>query len=245
MQTAVFKITPAIKQEIVKIVDKRIKEAHVTKEDFSELKNIVKELGVKVGELAEAQRELAEAQSELTEAQKRTELRLEELVVAQKELTEAQKRTEIAVTKLTEPVHEMSQSIDKLNKEVAGLGKSFGYHLENEAYRYLPEILRTKHGIEAKEKIIRAHIGGREINLFCPAIKDGREVLVVGEARTKLDVYKEQPEVFVDLEEKVQAVLAEYPQAEIVRAVVTHFASNSFLDRAKARGIIVVQSFEW
>jgi DNA repair exonuclease SbcCD ATPase subunit len=273
MQTAVFKITPPIKRELVKIVDARIKEAHVTKEDFSALKNIVKELGVKMGELASAQKrteikveelaeaqkrtenkveELAEAQKrtenkveELAEAQKRTEGRLEELTTAQKELTEAQKRTEMALVTLAESMREMRQDIHTLSKEVGGLGKSFGYALENESYRHLPDILRTKYGIEVKEKIIRAHIGGREINLFCPAFKDGREVLIVGEARTKLDVKKEQPEVFAELEEKVQAVLAEHPQAEIVRVVVTHFASNSFLDKAKAQGIIVVQSFEW
>jgi hypothetical protein len=47
------------------------------------------------------------------------------------------------------------------------------------------------------------------------------------------------------LEGKVRAVVAEYPQAEIVKVLVTHFADNSFLDKAKARSIIVVQSFEW
>ncbi len=41
MQPATFRMTPAIKQEIVRIVDTRIREAHVTKEDFSELKSIV------------------------------------------------------------------------------------------------------------------------------------------------------------------------------------------------------------
>ena len=52
MQTTghTFKITPSVKREIVKIVDERVREAHVTKEDFSELKSIVKEL-------AEAQKE--------------------------------------------------------------------------------------------------------------------------------------------------------------------------------------------
>jgi uncharacterized protein YoxC len=256
---SMFKITPPIKKEIEKIVDARIKEAHVTKEDFSELKNIVKDLAaaqkrteLKVEELAEAQKRTELKVEELAEAQKRTEGKVEELAgaqrelaEAQRELAEAQKRTEMTLVTLAESVREMSRNIDKLNKDVAGLGKSFGYALENESYRHLPDILQQRYGIAVKGKIIRKGIGGREINLFCPAIKDGREVLVVGEARTKLDVKKEQPEVFADLEEKVQAVLAEYPQAEIVRVVVTHFASNSFLDKAKARGILVVQSFEW
>ncbi len=245
MQTAAFKITPTIKRELVKIVDARIKEAHVTKEDFSELKNIVKDLASAQKRTENKVEELATAQRELAEAQKRTEGRIEELTTAQKELTEAQKRTEMALVTLAESMREMRQDIHTLSKEVGGLGKSFGYALENESYRHLPDILRTKYGIEVKEKIIRAHLGGREINFICPAIKAGREVLIVGEAKTKLDEKKEQPEVFAALEEKVQAVLAERPQAEIVRVLVTHFANNSFLEKAKTRGVIVVQSFEW
>jgi chromosome segregation ATPase len=211
MQTArpnAFKITPAIKSEIIKIVDARIKEAHVTKEDFSELKNIVKDIGVKVGELAEAQKrteikveELAEAQRELAEAQKRTEIKVEELVTAQRELAEAQKRTEIkvealaeaqqktemALTKLTENVDaltekvgELTERTDATNIKLGGLDRSLGYAFENEAYRHLPEILKSQHGIEIKEKIIRTRIGGREIDLLGHALREGREVLVVG-----------------------------------------------------------------
>jgi hypothetical protein len=59
MQT-VLKMTPSIRHEIVKIVDDRIREAHITREDFSELKAIV--------------RDIAETQKELADAQKRTEI---------------------------------------------------------------------------------------------------------------------------------------------------------------------------
>jgi hypothetical protein len=47
------------------------------------------------------------------------------------------------------------------------------------------------------------------------------------------------------LEDKVQAVISEYGQAEIVRVLVTHYAKRGFLDLAGEKGIIVVQSFEW
>ena len=59
MQT-VLKMTPSIRHEIVKLIDERIREAHVTREDFSELKAIV--------------RDIAETQKELADAQKRTEI---------------------------------------------------------------------------------------------------------------------------------------------------------------------------
>jgi uncharacterized membrane protein len=181
----------------------------------------------------------------LAEAQKRTELKVEELAEAQKrtelkveELAEAQKKTEIQVQKLAE-------GLDEMRQEVGGISRSMGYAFENEAYRFLPETLRQKYGIEVKEKIIRAGIGGKEINLFGRASRDGREVLVVGEAKTRLDDRKDMREVLQELEDKVKAVMAEYRQAEIVKVLVTHYATKGFLDKATASGVIVVQSFEW
>jgi len=245
MQTArsiVFKITPAIKQEMVKLIDARIREAHVTKEDFSELKNIVKDIGVKVGELAQAQKEL-------TEAQKRTEVKVEELAVAQKELAEAQKRSELKIGEMAEAQKNTAVEIRKLTKslngQIGGVGRSLGYALENEAYRHLPELLKRKYGIDVKEKMIRAQIGGKEINVFGRAEKDGREVFVVGEAKVRLDERRKLNEDFDELEEKVQAVMAEYGQKEIVKLLIAHYARKLALDMAKDKEVIVVQSFEW
>lgn len=56
-------ITPAVRKKIVEIIDERIRDVHVTREDFSELKSIVQDLAT---------------------AQKRTESRIEELAIAQK-----------------------------------------------------------------------------------------------------------------------------------------------------------------
>jgi hypothetical protein len=46
MQTArqaPFRVTPSVKKELIRIIDERIKDVHITKEDFSELKAIVKD----------------------------------------------------------------------------------------------------------------------------------------------------------------------------------------------------------
>ena len=221
-----FKMTPSIKREIVEIVDARIREAHVTKEDFSELKGIVKELGLRVGELGVKVGELAEAQ-------KRTELRVEELA-------EAQKRTEIEVGKLAEGLNET-------RGELGGLSRSMSYAFENESYRFLPEVLKAKFGIEVREKIVRADVGGKEINIFCRAEKGGREVMVVGEAKLRLDERRDKKEqdVFDELEDKVKAIITEYGEVEIARVLVAHYATKGFVNKAKARGVIVVQSYEW
>ena len=212
-----FKLTPSIKREIVKIIDDRIREAHVTREDFSELKSIV--------------REIAEAQRELAEAQKRTEQRVEELA-------EAQKRTE-------EEVRNLAMGLNNTREHLGGVTRTLGYAFENEAYRMLPRLLKERYALEIKERIIRAEVGGKEINFFGKAEREGREVYIVGEAKVRLDDTKQREDVFKDIDEKVNAVKSEYGEVEIMTLLVTHFATKGFLRMAKDRGIIVVQSFEW
>ncbi len=222
-----FKITPAIRKEIIKIIDERIREAHVTKEDFSELKAIVKEL-------AEAQKRTEIRVEELAEAQKASEQRLTKLEITVSELAEAQKRTE-------EEIRKLAIGLNNLRGDVGGLSRSFGYAFENEAYRMLPKALKEKYGIEITEKFIRAEIKDTEINIIGFGRRNGTEVVVVGEAKTRL----ERMEVFDELEDKVKVVKEEYPGKEIVRVLVTHFASKKILKAAEDMGIIVIQSFEW
>ncbi len=190
------------------------------KDIVKELVDVQKRTEIKVEELTEAQREtqrdvgrldramqeLAEAQKrtevrvgELAEAQKRTEVKVEELADAQREtqkdvgrldrvmqeLAEAQKRTEIEIEKL-------SKGLDEPRGKVGGLSKSMSYAFENEAYRCLPAVLKEKYGIEVKERIIRAEIGGGEINIFCKAEREGHEALVIGEAKLRLDERRER-----------------------------------------------------
>lgn len=233
-----FKITPSIKKEITNIIDARIREAHVTKEDFSELKNIVKDIGIKVGVLAEAQERTETKIEELAEAQKRTETRVEELAISQKELTEAQKRTELEIGKL-------AKGLNETRGEVGGLSRSMSYALENEVYRMLPNMLKKEYGVVLKDKLIREEVGGKEINILGKAKKNGREVLIVGEAKLRLDERRDKTDVFRELEEKVKAVKKEYNGANIIKILVTHYATKGFQKKAREQGIIVVQSFQW
>ncbi|SMC22582.1 hypothetical protein SAMN02746041_01520 [Desulfacinum hydrothermale DSM 13146] len=106
---------------IVAIVDDRVREIRVTREEFDGLKQVVQELAQaqarterrldrlteKVEELALAQARTEERVEELAQAQARTEARVEELAEAQartearvEELAEAQARTEARVEEL-------------------------------------------------------------------------------------------------------------------------------------------------
>ena len=204
-------------------------------DDFNELKAIVKEL-------AEAQRRTEARVEELAEAQRRTEARVEELAEAQKELAEAQKETQ---RQLQESAHHMIG----MRQEIGGLGRTMAYALENEAYRMVPRLLRERYGIEVSERFVRTYIGGEEVNLFGRGRRDGREVLIVGETKLRLDERRGSGEgalaVFEQLAHKVAVVQAEYPGVEVVPVLITHHARPSVLEEARRRGVIVIQSFEW
>jgi len=232
MQT-VLKMTPSIRHEIVKLIDERIREAHVTREDFSELKAIVRDI-------AETQKKTESRMEELADAQKRTESRMEELADAQKrtesrmeELADAQKRTEISVGTL-------AKGLDATRTELGGLARSVGYSLENEAYRQLPQFLKEQYQIELTEKIIRFELEGEEINLFAKGRKGGEDILIVGEAELRLSSVGKLRQ----LEKKISLVKKSYP-VQCLPLIVTHFARPQVLTAAREKGIMVVQSFEW
>lgn len=200
----------------------------VKADDFNELKAIVRQLA---------------------EAQNRTEQRLEELTQAQGQLAQAQARTEQSLRELTGEVRVLVGGLSDVRAELGGLSRSTAYALENEAYRLLPAFLLREHGIEVVERLLRTEIGGEEINLFGKARQDGREVLLVGETKLQLDerrANQRETERMLDrLAAKVEAVKQAMPGTEVVSLLITHYARPAFVEQARARGIIVVQSYEW
>ena len=164
-------------------------------------------------------------------AQERTEQRLESLAVAQE-------RTEEALLLLT-------KSMSQTRSELGGLSRSFGYALENEAYRALPTILRDRFQIEVTRRFVRTYVGDHEINLLAEGYQNGEPVLVVGEAKAQLGT-----DDLSQLDECIAVVRAaqangELPSYRIVPLWVTHLARPAALRRAEALGILVVHSFEW
>jgi vacuolar-type H+-ATPase subunit I/STV1 len=103
-------------------------EIKVTRADFDDLKDVVKELAeaqkrteYKLEELAEAQSRTEVRLKELAEAQKRTEARMEELAEAQsrtearlEELAEAQSRTEARLEELAEAQSRTEARLEEL-----------------------------------------------------------------------------------------------------------------------------------
>ncbi len=270
-----IKMTPEIESKIKEIVESHLRENYVTREDFRELKGIVKELAnaqkrteERLEELAEAQKKtekridtLAQKVEELAEAQKKTEKRVDTLAQKVEELAEAQKNTEKRVDTLAQKVEELTEAQKNTEEEVrnlaiglgetrsqlGGLERSVSYSLENEAFRHLPDILKEKYGIELKKRLIRTEIKNKEFNIFGIGKRNGKEVVVIGETKLRLDErrIKEGRDIFKDLEEKVRIIKKEYKGKEIFKLLITHFARKKFIKEAKKQGVVIIQSFEW
>lgn len=183
----------------------RSREQAVTKTDFNELKEIVRDLAA---------------------AQQRTEQRVEELATAQKEMAR-----EVAT---------LARAMKDTRNQVGGLGRSMAYALKNEAYRKLPQYLRTHHQIEVVEKFVRTEIGGEEVNFFAKARQNGADVVIVGESVLKLDDRGKLKQL-----SKQVAAAQEVYQLPALPLVVTHYARPKLLEKLEREGMLVVQSFAW
>jgi vacuolar-type H+-ATPase subunit I/STV1 len=249
-------VSPEIKEALLSFMEEVevSKQELVTRSDFNELKEIVREsaeiqrkteqrldkLEVTVQELAEAQKRTEQRLNELAEAQRKTEEKVNELAEAQKrteqrlnELAEAQEKTEEEVGKLAVGLH-------GIRGQVGGLSRSVAYALENEAYRNLPSFLKEKYGIEVIDRLIRFDLKGEEINLFARAKRNGEEVILVGESVLRLD----DKGKLKDIKRKADIVFEEYG-TKASPIIVTHFATSRVMEEAKKAGFLVIQSFEW
>jgi uncharacterized coiled-coil protein SlyX len=207
----------------------------VKSSDFKKLTGIVKRLGERMDTMGERMDQLAQAQA-------RTERRVEELVGGLHDMR-------LSMEKMQQGMEEMSRAMVASNSQIGGLSATMGYALENEAYRLLPAYLRQRHHLRVTERFLRTMVGGLEINFLAQAkTADGRQAIIVGESKTRLDERRRDGEeidaVFAQLEEKLSVVAESYPGLVVIPLLVTHFARAPFHAEASRRGVIVVQSFE-
>ncbi|MFH1859485.1 MAG: chordopoxvirus fusion protein, partial [bacterium] len=234
MQTANvvdFRMTPSFKREIIKIVDNRINEVHVTREDFSELKEIIKDLGKSQRELAEAQKRTEVGIEELVEAQKRTEVKVEELAEAQKETQ-----------------HELCELVcehKKTRKQLGGLSGTVGYILEDRAYKGLPELLKKDYGIIVQGRLKRGYVPNEknemiEVNIIGEAIRDNKRVTIIGEGKSQLS--KNNIDRFIKIRLERLAGVFE----EIFPVLVAYMISEPDAEEyAREKGIALYYSYDF
>ena len=259
-------LTAEMYRAVVTIVDERVKEIRVTREDFNELKGAIQELvqaqaraerrgsGLEraLQELALAQTRTEQRVEELAQAQARTEQRVEELAQAQarteervggleramQELAQAQARTEQQIEKLVEAQQNLAQQVGRLSDTI-------GYGLEDIAKVVLPGYLQRHFGIRLEgalgEELGRHffHIDGSdvEINLYGEGERDGQRVVVLGEAKSR--IYGNDVEKFAHN----LAVMDHVLKGEVVRVMFGYFIHPSAEVAARERDILVVASY--
>ncbi len=191
-------VDPQLRGVLIAMLEEieRQREESVTKKEFNELRDIVKELAeaqkkteARVDSLAQRVEELAEAQKrtearveELAEAQKKTEARVNSLAQRVEELAEAQRKTE-------EEIRILVKRVDAVEERLEGISHSVGYSLENRVYGRLPSILRERYGIEVDGRLVRKYVpvGNKniQINIYGYGKKNGKRILILGECKVR------------------------------------------------------------
>lgn len=216
----------------------------VTKAEFNELKEIVKEL-------AEAQKRTEQRVEELVEAQKHSEERLTRLELTVAELVEAQKLTEKRVAELAEAqkrteneLRELVKAHSETRKMLGGLSDAVGYGLEDRAIKSLPEILKNKYGIEVSGPLVRKFVrynGKRdEVNIYGIAKKGDQNIYIIGEAKSRLG--KKHIDDFLKLVTRLEE--NRIISGEKFLLTITYSVEPEIEEYAKNRGLTVIWSFE-
>jgi len=141
-------ITAELFKTIVTIVDQRIGEIKVAREEFDSLRAVVTDLAKAQAGTERPLTSLTTRVEELTEAQAKTEARLDSLATRVEELAEAQAKTEARLDSLARRVEELTEAQVKteeilqgvikeqknMKKEIGGISATIGYTL----YRHPP-----------------------------------------------------------------------------------------------------------
>ena len=199
---------------IVTVVDDRMREIKVTRQDFDELKDVVRDLA---------------------EAQKRTEARLEELA-------EAQKRTESEVRELAKEMRGLTRSHKELQRQVGGISNTIGYALEDRAYPILPSLLKRDFGVEVgrlyRRFLLYPDGTDDEINIYGEGKRNGQKVYVIGEAKAQLG--RRDVDRFVRRIKRVQAFL----DAELIPLLLTYVVHPKVEQYAATKGLKIYWSYD-
>ncbi|MEX2707513.1 MAG: hypothetical protein Q6352_020030 [Candidatus Freyrarchaeum guaymaensis] len=229
-------MTPELYELIIKIVDERVREIRVTREDFDKLT-------AAVNKLAEAQRRTEERLEQLAEAQRGTEERLTRLESVVEQLAEAQRRTEERLEQLAEAQRGTEESLKRLTVQVGRLSDTVGFGLEDVARVMAPGWFERHLGITVEGELepVTLSYGGVEVevNLYGEGrASDGREVVLVGECKSR--IYSAEVKSFVRELSTVRKALQE---KEIVPFMFGFMVHPSADKEAEQHNIIVLAPY--
>ncbi|MCL0098943.1 hypothetical protein M1O16_03750 [Dehalococcoidia bacterium] len=204
MAEALKGITAELYEAMIAVVDERVKEIRVTREDFSELKGIVGDLAHShnqlrevVTELAQGHRELVQSHNELREvgtelAHSHNELRevVTELAQGHRELVQSHNELRGAVGELAQAQARTEKAVANLAHRVGRMSDTLGYGLEDLGEWVLPAYFERAYGITGVERCIRRFIKVDrkevEVNLYAEGKRNGEAVVLLGESKSRI-----------------------------------------------------------
>ncbi|MEM3480720.1 MAG: TMF family protein, partial [Candidatus Korarchaeum sp.] len=162
-------ITPELYEFIVKVVEERTREIRVTREEFEKLREVVRENTEAIDQLRKAVAGLEKAVERLVEAQAKSEERL---------------------TRLEAAVEKLAIAVGELRVEVGRLSDTVGYGLEDVARMLIPYWLERDWSIrlrgDLRREFLRLDGEEVEVDLYSEGAREGEEVRVVGEVRSRI-----------------------------------------------------------
>ena len=215
---------PSAAEKIVDVITSVYEELQnsVTKVEFNELKEIVKDLAGQVSNLTKRMDELTQ--------------RVDTLAVRMDELTQR-------VEDLVGEMKGIKVTIQDMRQEIGGMSHAIGYGLEDQSYLTLPPILKRDHAITLKGRLKRGFLETArnkyiEINIWGQGERDGKPIEIIGEAKTQL---KKR-----DVDKFLQTLEAIRPHIDhsIHPICVTYQTSPSVIHYAKEKGITLYFTYD-
>jgi exonuclease VII small subunit len=232
-------LTAEMYRAVVAIVDDRVKEIRVVREEFDSLRQAVSELAQAQARTEKRVGRLEEAVERLAQAQARTDASV-------RELTQAQARTDAAVRELAQAQARTDAAVRELAKQVGALAETVGFGLEDVAKLVLPPYLERHYGLKLvgppSEELTRRffEVEGRlvEVNLYGEGRRNGQPVVVLGEVKSRIGG-GEVHEFAADL-----VPLEPLVKGEVVRVMFGYYIHPSALEAATGYNILLVASYQ-
>lgn len=228
--------------EVIGSVFDEIKNS-VTKTEFHELKEVVRDLALaqrstedSVQKLSHNVQQMAGQLSQLTE-------RVDTLAVRMDQLTEKVDQLSSNVQDIVRESKIATEERKEIWRQIGGMSHTIGYFLEDKSYPVLPHLLERDHSIIIQDKLKRGFLEIPknkfvEINIWGKGTRLGTQLEIIGEAKTQL---KKK-----DVDKLLMTVKAveNYIRAQIVPVCVTFQTSPHVQKYAKEKGVIVYFSYE-
>ncbi|MCL0079013.1 hypothetical protein M1O54_00415 [Dehalococcoidia bacterium] len=190
MAEALKGITAELYEAMIAVVDERVKEIRVTREDFSELKGIVGDLAHSHNQLREVVTELAQGHRELVQSHNELREVVTELAQGHRELVQSHNELRGAVGELAQAQARTEKAVANLAHQVGRMSDTLGYGLEDLGEWVLPAYFERAYGITGVERCIRRFIKVDrkevEVNLYAEGKRNGEAVVLLGESKNRI-----------------------------------------------------------